>query len=450
MKLDSVVIKLVMIIAVGRCVAQTSGCEVPDGMTKAQKLPCIRAASIMLDQPALTPIQVSNGPDFDATQPEKSRFAYFTTADNVACYFRPHYAFVKVPGDSMKFQCWHMTEDGAFYSPKGDTLRADHVKVVVTKDKSGEREAKLYARDDSHSERQIKADHFKIKYLKPAYPSHNPRFNEVFTSVAASRLMWVLGFPADPTYPAGSASCIGCTDDPFGKKLTDNTSSLQDAPTVFKVVSAERELPWDEINPENDETWSWTDAASAYSTGDWNHQQKLEYDAYRLALGLIHYHNALPQQNRLDCAQWNEQATGHSKICRKPVIYVHDLGSTFGKKRSGLDLFGTNPRGSFSAWEPQTVFVNPENCELRDTLLGDKQVLKDAQDIMIQRLAKLDRDTVESIFRAARFNMMDQKQVNRLRAKGSQNVDEAALDEWTDVFMQREDEIRSAHNCKPN
>jgi hypothetical protein len=262
--------------------------------------------------------------------------------------------------------------------------------------------------------------------------------------------MWVLGFPADPTYPAGSARCIGCTDDPFGKKLTDNTSSLQDAPTVFKVVSAERELPWDEINPENDETWSWTDAASAYSTGDWNHQQKLEYDAYRLALGLIHYHNALPQQNRLDCAQWNEQATGHSKICRKPVIYVHDLGSTFGKKRSGLDLFGTNPRGSFIAWKPQTVFVNPENCELRDTLLGDKQVLKDAQDIMIQRLAKLDRDTVESIFRAARFNMMDQKQVNRLRAKGSQNVDEAALDEWTNVFMQREDEIRSAHNCKSN
>ena len=138
------------------------------------------------------------------------------------------------------------------------------------------------------------------------------------------------------------------------------------------------------------------------------------------------------------------------KVCKTPVIYVHDLGSTFGKKRSSFDLFGTNPRGSFSAWEPQTVFVNQGNCELRATLLGDKQVLKEAQDLMIQRTARLDRETVKSIFSVARFNMVDQQQVRRLRAKGSQNVDEAALDEWTDVFMKRLEEIHAAKNCKSN
>ena len=59
-----------MILLVVSCAgAQTSGCEVPDGMTKAQKLPCIRAARILLDQPVLTPIQITNGPDFDAAQP---------------------------------------------------------------------------------------------------------------------------------------------------------------------------------------------------------------------------------------------------------------------------------------------------------------------------------------------------------------------------------------------
>ena len=60
----------------------------------------------------------------------------------------------------------------------------------------------------------------------------------------------------------------------------------------------------------------------------------------------------------------------------------------------------------------------------------------------------LDRDTVKSIFRVARFNMADQQQVKRLRAKGSPNVDEAALDEWTDAFMKRVEEIRGAKNCK--
>jgi hypothetical protein len=430
--------------------AQTPGCEVPKGMTKDQKLPCIRTASILLDQPTLTPEQLANGPDFDSANPEKSRFGYFTGNDTISCYFRPHYAFVAVPGDSMKFQCWHMTSDGAFYSKKGESIRVDDVKVVIEKDKSGERSASLYARNDDKNEHEIKADRFKIKYLKPPYPDHNPRFNEVFTSEAASRIMWVLGFPSDHVYPAAAVSCIGCGDDPFGNKLADNKASLKDAPTVFKIVSAERELPWDEINPEDDETWSWTDAAKFYSDGEWNHQQKVEFDAYRLALGLIHYHNALPQQNRLDCAEWGQSEEGKPKVCSKPVIYVHDLGSTFGKKRSGFELFGTNPRGSFDAWKPQTVFENPGNCELRATLLGDKQVLKEAQDLMVQRVGRLDRGTVKSIFRVARFNLMDQKQVRRLRASGAQNVDEAALDEWTDVFLKRVEEIRTATNCKAN
>ena len=446
----SIFILSLVMIGIGSVAAQTTGCEVPDGMTKEQKLPCIRAGSILLDQPVLTPTQLANGPDFDVADPEKSRFAYFTTDDTIACYFRPHYAFSKVPGDSMKFQCWHMTADGAFYSRKGETIRVDDVKVVVEKHKSGEKSASLYARNDDKNEHEIKADHFKIKYLKPPYPAHNPRFNEVFTAVATTRIMWVLGFPADHVYPAGAANCIGCSDDPFGKKLADNKASIKDAPSNFKVVNAERDLPLDQIDPEDDETWSWTDAARFYSDGEWTHQQKVEFDAYRLALGLIHYYNALPQQNRLVCAEWEPVAAGHSKVCRKPMIYVHDLGSTFGKKRSGFDLFGTNPRGIFDAYEPQTVFLNPGNCELRATLLSDKRVLKEAQDLMIQRLAHLDRETVKSIFRTARFNMMDQKQVQRLRAAGSQNVDEAALDEWTNVFLKRVEEIRVAANCKPN
>jgi len=446
----SVFVLSVVLIAVAGGVSQTNGCEVPAGMTKEQKLPCIRAASILLDQPTLTATKLANGPDFDAAEPEKNRFAYFTADDTVTCYFRPHYAFAKVPGDSMKFQCWHMTADGAFYSRKGETIRVDDVKVVVENDKSGEKSASLYPRNDDKNEHEIKADRFKIKYLKPPYPDHNPRFNEVFTAVATTRIMWLLGFPADHVYPAGAANCVGCSDDPFGRKLADNKASIKDAPANFKVVNAERELPWDQINAQDDGTWSWTDAAKFYSDGEWTHQQKVEYDAYRLALGLIHYYNALPQQNRLDCAEWEPEVAGHSKVCRKPMIYVHDLGSTFGKKRSGLDLFGTNPRGIFEAYEPQTVFLDPGNCELRATLLGEKQVLKEAQDLMIQRLARLDRETVKSIFRVARFNMMDQKQVKRLRAAGSQNVDEAALDEWTNVFLKRIEEVRAAGNCKPN
>ena len=440
---------LLMMIPASRNAAQTPGCTVSDSAKPEEKLPCIRAGSIQLDQPTLTQAQLENGPDFNVIDPVKSRFAYFTPSDTVKCYFRPHYAFVKVPGDSMKFQCWHM-DDGGFYGRSGEDIKVDDVKVVIDKDKDGEKQASLYPSNDNNNQHEIKADRFKVKYLKPSYPNHNPRFNEVFTTVAATRFMWILGFPADHAYPVGSVRCIGCTDDPFGKSLTDNKASLKDTPVVFDVASAEREEPWDEINPNNDETWSWNDAAKFYSDGEWTHEQKVGYDAYRLALGLLNYYNALPQQNRLDCAEWEPQGNKQPKVCRRAVFYVHDLGSTFGKKRGFFDLFGTNPRGNFAAWETQTLFVHPDKCTLRATLLGDAQVLKDAQDLMIQRLARLDHDTVKSVFRVARFNMMDQQQVHRLRAAGLADVDDAALEEWTSVFLKRIAEIRTASNCKPN
>src|SRR6202046_2504567 len=170
------ILSLVMI-SVASAVAQTHACDVPAGMTKEQKLPCIRAAGILLDQPTLTATQLAKGPDFDAAEPEKSRFAYFTADDTIGCYFRPHYAFSKVPGDSMKFQCWHMTPRGGFYSNKGDVIKVDAVKVVIEKDKYGEKSTSLFPKDDTNNQHEIKADHFKIKYLKPPFPAHNPRFN---------------------------------------------------------------------------------------------------------------------------------------------------------------------------------------------------------------------------------------------------------------------------------
>jgi len=432
--------------------AAASTCEVPDNMTAAQKIPCVRAATFALDQPALTGEQLTKGPDFDASQPDRSRFLYFTESDNVTCYFRPHYAFMKIKGDSMKFQCWHMTPDGSFYSRKGEAIHTGAVQVVISSDKGGEKSASLFPADDTSNQHEIKADHFKVKYLKPPFPNHNTRFNEVFTEVAASRIMWVLGFPADHVYSVGSAACIGCTADPFTANLTDNKAPLKDAPVVFKVVSAEREAPFDKIDPGGDETWSWSDAAKFYSDGEWNHDQRVQYDAYRLALGLIHYHNAISQQNRLTCGEWapSSTAAGKSKTCQHPMIFVQDLGSTFGKAKGAFDLFGQNPRGDFGAWESQTVFTNASACELRAPVGGDKKVLKAAQDFMIQRLNRLDAGTVKTIFRTARFHMMDQKQLHRLSTGGASDPAEAALTEWTNTFMKRIDEIRTAQNCKTN
>ena len=75
------------IVLCGAAVAAAAECQVPKQMKKDQKLPCVRAAAILVPQPTLTLEQLTNGPDFDSADPVKSRFAYFTGADDVACYF---------------------------------------------------------------------------------------------------------------------------------------------------------------------------------------------------------------------------------------------------------------------------------------------------------------------------------------------------------------------------
>jgi hypothetical protein len=132
------------------------------------------------------------------------------------------------------------------------------------------------------------------------------------------------------------------------------------------------------------------------------------------------------------------------------MIFVQDLGSTFGKAKGALNFLGTNPRGSFSDWEAQTIFLNTATCQLRATLGGDERVLKEAQDLLIQRLSHLDAQAVKTIFRTARFQIMDQKQLRRLRESGSADAESAALEEWTSTFLKRIEEIRGAQNCKTN
>lgn len=413
-------------------------CDVPSGMTIKEKLPCVRASTVLLEQPSLTIEQLTKGPDFDAADPAKSRFAYFTPQDTITCYFRPFFAFLPDKGRTPKFLCWQLDSSGRFFDRAGQTIELDDAKVVAGTGGRGS----LYARSDTANAHEIKADLFKIKYLTPPFPNHDRRDNEVFTEVAAARFLWALGFPADHMYSALAVRCIGCSHDPFRDNQGSNTASLRDEPVVFRVVAVERLLPMDSIDPQHDETWSWADAAALYASG-WTREQKVGFDAYRLALGLLTFHNPLDSQNRLVCAEWKAGARD-PMVCQRPMILVQDLGSSFGKPGS----LGTNPRGDFRAWQTQTVFANADRCELKYPLKGESTVLHEAQELLVRRLEKLDRASVKAIFAAARFQMVDQKQLERLRKGGAADAEDAALNEWTDLFMSRVAELRAARNCR--
>jgi hypothetical protein len=69
---------------------------------------------------------------------------------------------------------------------------------------------------------------------------------------------------------------------------------------------------------------------------------------------------------------------------------------------------------------------------------------------MIHRLGRLDPQTVRAIFTEAGSRRWTPKQLRRLRDSGSRNPEEATLDEWTNTFLKRIQEIKSAPNCKAN
>ena len=48
-----------------------------------------------------------------------------------------------------------------------------------------------------------------VKYTEPSKTSNR----EVFATVAASRLLWALGFTSHPVYPI-ALDCLDCPDDP--------------------------------------------------------------------------------------------------------------------------------------------------------------------------------------------------------------------------------------------
>lgn len=422
-------------------------CNVPDDLDEAGKRECVKRARILLPQPRLSLTQIQKGPDFDPKNPQGSRHRYFEPSDDVLCYFRPHYAFKRVQGQSLKFHCWRLTEDRRFLDPEGSAMNIDGPRIEIRESGNGEKEANIV---DSSGKRR-KPDRIKVKYLRPPHPDHDRRYHEVFTEVAVTRIVWALGIPADHMYGVQRVRCVGCEESPFrrhffgliGGGQTENTASLSDAPQPFELVTVDRKHPFDEIEADT-EYWSWTDAAQFYQDGTWDDRQRAEYDAYRLALGLVFYHNDKEQQNRVACAR--EGAKG-ADVCLEPYIFVQDLGSTFGSKKNPLAFWTANPRGEYRHWKDQTVFTDPARCVLRAALGGPAQVSREGQALLAQRLGVLTRTNVEAIFTAARFDRMDQTQLARLRDAGAADPGKAALREWTDTFLERVAEVQSARSC---
>lgn len=259
-------------------------------------------------------------------------------------------------------------------------------------------------------------DEVKVKY--------GPKNGEVYAEVAASRLLWALGFKADRMYPA-RVTCRDCPDDPFAASKTNWNDGRPEnvGPRVFDPAAIERDLPGSSIEVPGFEGWAWTelDKVSSRAGG----APRAHVDALKLLAVFIQHSDSKPEQQELMCApdSTREDREGN-ETCRSPWLVIKDLGTTFGKATrlndSKMDL---------DDWAAAPMWRAGEQCvgHLPRSFTGSLEnptISEAGRKFLSDRLSLLRDGQIRDLFKAAQAERRD-----------------GTIDEWVRVFKRKRDEI---------
>ena len=258
--------------------------------------------------------------------------------------------------------------------------------------------------------------------LKVKYGGAN---GEVYAEVAASRLLWALGFGADRMYSV-RVVCRGCPET-FGGIRRSNGERILDPAAVERKLS-QRELAdrweWDELEQ--------TDQSVGGAT-------RAERDALKLLAVLLQHSDSKPVQQRIVCL--DEDASEGAR-CATPLMMVNDLGITFGR----ANTWNKQPRGSvnLAEWAKLPIWKDRQACigNLAGSWTGTLKnpVISEAgRQFLADLLVQLSDEQLRDMFETARINL-------RTRAPETARGGFATVDEWVSAFKQKRTEIVE-HRC---
>ena len=241
---------------------------------------------------------------------------------------------------------------------------------------------------------------------------------EVFAEVAATRLLWALGFGADAEYPV-KIQCRGCPENFHGKPARGKPPIFVDPATI------ERKMHGHAIEIKEDSGWDWAelDLIDEGAGG----APRAQRDALRLLAAVIQHTDSKPQQQRLLCPKpaGDPPADG---TCAAPLMILNDVGLTFGH----ANAFNANMPGSvnFEEWSKTKVWADSKGCvaELKKSITGtlDHPTISEAgRKFLADLLVQLTDQQLHDLFDVARF---------QLRSGHS-------VDEWVEAFKHKRDEI---------
>lgn len=258
---------------------------------------------------------------------------------------------------------------------------------------------------------------------------------KVYAEPAATRLFWALGFGADGVYQV-RLTCRGCPQDPW--KATEPRL----ASVVFEHAIIERPMPGHEIESKPQEGWKFSELDLADpSQGGAPPEQR---DALRLLAVFVQHTDNKASNQRLICLPKSTQPDAPpGQRCTAPFLYVHDLGSTFG--RGALLNAHSTGSANFKEWSRVPLWKEAGSCE---THLGgnlDHHTLKDpvvseaGRRFLANLLDQLTDEQIRDMFQAA---SIDARQWDSPEDRDRNGT----IDQWVAAFKKKREEL-TTHTC---
>ncbi len=299
--------------------------------------------------------------------------------------------------------------------------------------------------------------------LRPKYwdPERETGNREVFATVAATRLMWALGFEVLHALPV-NIRCHECPSNPMtGEGARDNRDYV--AQMSVYPPSGPRILSRDDP----DQGWSWRelhDAIESLPPGPERTRQRTYFDALTLLGVFMQHGDRKPEQQALYCDAPVDMAAGtretardmaailherpDSSACPKAAVVLVDVGATFGG--AGRTSNEETAKMDLDAWRDKTVF-KPEGdgaCRGRLTISlaagrdgeGNPEISEEGRRFLLERLHRLSPAHVRAIFAAARVDQLS-------GPRSASGAGLAAIDDWVAAFegKVRQIETRQCH-----
>jgi hypothetical protein len=296
---------------------------------------------------------------------------------------------------------------------------------------------------------------FKVKY------NEGRRFKEAISEVLGTRLFWALGFHADKLLPV-RVVCRNCPERPWkyvrlkkhrppleGEELLRSMPAKANIGTyTLDPAAIEVRLDVDPIEERKDQGWSWKslDEVDERAGG----ATKAEIDALKLLQVFVQNADNKAKQNMLACPRADIIQDGSGRVsCRRPILYVDDLGCVFG--RSAF-ITGYSGRVDYKAWKKRHFWRSPTSCKtrlhsiggiFRRTTLRNPVISEEGRALLAERLAQLSDAQIADLFRAGRIE--DLHQTIRDGASGRREV---TVQDWVELFKEKREEI-TEHRCGP-